>query len=223
MLLKKMMVTFLTLSVCLFSGWTSSAYADFPEMTLDTLIPGKSVSSLDPLKLKEQGEHKDLQGTVSWDGYELTAHVQRDKDTISTVLLQADTNNGLIGMFVTQMAEKNMFPVLLKSDDICVNLLRRGEEKGLNVEQSSEYAMEAMAKWADEGKKRLMLLFLPHNVMKGARAAYHTAQKSTLAEVLAPYGKELMYLLILSRDDDRCAFYMGALEHSGEYLKHWKE
>ncbi len=198
------------------------AQAGFPEITLKTFTPGTTVQSLAALKLRPKAEGTSLSGTVAWDGYELTATVHKDKDRIRSARLEGSQNNGLIGMYVGELSEMNMVPALLVSDDLRVNFMRVAAEKGKNAEECAEESMEAMNNWAGDGQRILTLLFLPEKVFKSGCAAYKASSKATLGDILAPHGKDVFYVLTLTRSNDRLAFVIGTLKNAGEYVTNWK-
>lgn len=217
----KLSTTILAVSLLAFGGWTPPAQAGAPAVTLDTFAPGLSVNSLAQLKLREQNGGKTLHGTVAWDGSELIANVRVDKKRIKSALLKGNQENGLIGMFISEMSERNMVPSLLVSDALKVNFLYEAAEKGKHADYCREYTVEVMGTWAGDGKNLLMVLFLPEKVFRSAGAALKASADARLQDILKPYGKDKVYALTLTREDDRLAFFIGDLENSEEYLKRW--
>ena len=219
---KKLASTILALSVLVFAGWIPPAQAELPAVTLDTFTPGSRANSLASLKLRKQDAGKALHGSVAWDGSELTADVRLEKEIVKSALLRGNQDNGLIGMFIGEMSERNMVPTLLASDDVKVNFLREAAEKGKDPDYCRESTVEAMGTWAGDGKKLLTVLFLPEKAFLSARAAFKESPAARLQDILKPHGKDRVYALTLTRDDDRLAFFIGVLENANDYLKGWK-
>ncbi len=195
------------------------AAADAPEITMDTFAPGSPESSLTKLGLK--GTPGKMQGNVAWDGYELTAEVHGQDGVIGSTDLKGAMDNGLIGMFVGLMGEKNMLAALMDCDGAKTSLMRKASD-GMSDEACAEFILEAMGKWADEGKKNLMLTYLPETMFRASAAALKAGTPLDAA-MLTPFEKETVYTLLLERSGDTLSFRIDTVKGISKTLLEWKE
>ncbi len=195
------------------------AAADAPEVTMDTFAPGTPESAL--LKLGLQGTPGKMQGNVAWDGYALTAEAHGQDGVIGSTVLKGDMDNGLVGMFIGLMGEKNMAAALLDSDGVRTSLMSKSAG-GMSDEACAEFILDAMGKWADEGKKQLLLTYLPETLFRAITAA-HKAGTPLDASMLTPFEKETVYALLLERSGDKLSFRIDTVSGISKALLQWKE
>ncbi|MGX8719302.1 MAG: hypothetical protein ACQGQP_09390, partial [Desulfovibrio sp.] len=218
-------------AVCLMLSPASPARAGLPEVSLDIFAPGMGAGVISVLELQAREGGEELHGPVAWSGHELAASVRMEDGRVAAAMLRGTQDGALIGMFMAEMAERNMLPALMESDGSRSDLMREAFDKGMDKDQCRRYAEEAMGRWASQGKEAFGILFLPERVFLQAAAGMRGRPEAPLEEILrdslgfdpnlVPQDEKMAFVLFLDRRDGSLAFRIGSVERPGNLLENW--
>jgi hypothetical protein len=218
-------------AACLMLSPASPARAGLPEVSLDIFAPGMGAGVISVLELQAREGGEELHGPVAWSGHELAASVRMEDGRVAAAMLRGMQDNALMGMFIAEMSERNMVPALMESDGIKVDFMREAFDKGMDNEQCRRFAVEAMGRWASDGKKAFGILFLPERVFWQSGADVRALPKAPLDEILrnslgfdpnlVPQDEKMAFGLFLDRGDRNIVFRIGSVENAGSLLEYW--
>ncbi len=232
MFLSKTMKTFTVFATVVVMLLTASpARSALPEISLDTFAPGIGEGVISNLKLQAEEGRKGYHGPVAWNGHELNVCVRMEDGRVAAAMLRGMQDNALMGMFIAEMSERNMVPALMDNDGIKVDFMREAFDKDMDKEQCRRFAVEAMGRWASDGKKAFGILFLPERVFWQAGADVRALPKASLDEILrnslgfdpnlVPQDEKMAFGLFLDRGDRNIVFRIGSVENAGSLLEYW--
>ena len=209
----------------------SPARAGLPEVSLDIFAPGMGAGVISVLELQAREGGEELHGPVAWSGHELAASVRMEDGRVAAAMLRGTQDGALIGMFMAEMAERNMLPALMESDGSRSDLMREAFDMGMDKDQCRRSAAGAMERWASQGKEAFGILFLPERVFLQAAAGMRGRPEAPLEEILrdslgfdpnlVPQDEKMAFVLFLDRRDGSLAFRIGSVERPGNLLENW--
>ncbi len=206
----------------------SPAWAELPEISLDTFAPGIGSDVISLLNLQAKEGSKELLGPVAWDGHELAVCVRMEEDKVAATLLQGAQDNGLKDMFTAEMSKRDMLPAMIVSDGVKTDLMRKVLDNDISFGLCGGYAEDVMRTWAADGKKELRILYLPKKLFLEVGFAMHDSPEVVLNEAvtyslgfdpnLVPIEERMAFGLILSREDDKLGIYICPVQLAGTFL-----